>query len=47
MEDAKWEILDRKASFRTIWLCLAMSVVFKTSKETTIEGLMTTLDKLY
>lgn len=31
----------------TIWLCLAVSVVFKISKETKTKGLMMELSKLY
>ena len=46
MTDAKWEILNRKA-LRTVRLCLAASVAFKISKETTTKGLMQTLAKLY
>ena len=39
MTDVEWNILDRKA-LGTIWLCLAASVAFNISKETTTEGLM-------
>ena len=46
MTDAEWEILDRK-SLKTVWLCLATSVAFNISKETTTKGLMNTLAKLY
>ena len=46
MTDAEWNILDRKA-LRTVWLCLVASVAFNISKETTREGLMQTLAKLY
>eukprot|EP00253_Pinus_taeda_P003524 PITA_03524 len=46
MIDTEWNILDRKA-LGTIPLCLAASVAFNISKETTIEGLMSTLAKLY
>ena len=46
MTDTEWNILDRKA-LRTVRLCLAASVAFNISKETTIEGLMQTLVKLY
>ena len=46
MTDAEWNILDKKA-LRTIWLCLAASVAFNISKETTIEGLIQALAKLY
>ena len=42
----KWEILDRKA-LGTIRLCLATSVAFNISKETTTEGLIKVLEKLY
>eukprot|EP00253_Pinus_taeda_P023693 PITA_23693 len=44
--DKEWNILDRKA-LGTIRLCLAASVAFNISKETTTEGLMSTLAKLY
>eukprot|EP00253_Pinus_taeda_P026724 PITA_26724 len=37
MEDEEWNLLDRKA-LGTIRLCLATSVAFNISKETTIEG---------
>ena len=46
MIDAKWEILDRKA-LRIVRLCLAASVAFNISKETTTKGLIKTLAKLY
>eukprot|EP00253_Pinus_taeda_P023450 PITA_23450 len=46
MIDTEWDILDKKA-FGTIRLCLAASVVFKISKETTTKGLMSALAKLY
>jgi len=46
MTDTKWDILDRKA-LGIIRLCLAASVAFNISKDTTIEGLMSTLAKLY
>jgi len=46
MTDTKWDILDRK-SLGTIRLCLTVSVVFNISKETTIEGLMSAMAKLY
>ena len=45
MKDEEWNLLDRKA-LGTIRLCLAASVAFNISKETTIEGLMQTLSKL-
>ena len=37
MKDAEWEILDKKA-FRIVRLCLAASVAFSISKETTTKG---------
>jgi len=46
MIDTEWDILNRKA-LRTIHLCLAALVAFNISKEMTIEGLMSTLAKLY
>ena len=46
MTDAEWNILDRKA-LGTVRLCLAASVAFNISKETTIEGLLKALAKLY
>ena len=46
MTDAEWKILDRKA-LGTVRLCLAASVTFNISKETTTEGLMQKLAKLY
>ena len=46
MIDAEWNILDRKA-LGTVRLCLVASVTFNISKETTTEGLMQTLAKLY
>ena len=46
MTDAEWNILDRKA-LGTVRLCLAASVAFNISKETTTEGLMQTLAKMY
>lgn len=45
MLDLEWQILDMKA-LGSIHLCLAMSVEFNISKETTTLGLMTTLDKI-
>ena len=42
MIDTKWDILDTKA-LRTIRLCLAASVAFNITKETTTEGLMSEL----
>ena len=46
MTDAEWEILNIKA-LRTVRLCLAASVAFNISKETTIEGFIKALAKLY
>ena len=46
MKNAEWEILDRKA-LGTIRLCLATSVAFNISNETTTEGLIEALVKLY
>eukprot|EP00253_Pinus_taeda_P024818 PITA_24818 len=46
MTDTEWDILDRKA-LGTIWLCLGVSVAFNISKETTTQGLMSALAKLY
>ena len=46
MTDAEWNILDRKA-LEIVQLCLAALVAFNISKETTIEGLMQMLEKLY
>ena len=46
MTDTEWEILNRKA-FRTVRLCLAVSISFNTSKETTTKGLIKALEKLY
>ena len=46
MTDKEWNLLDRKA-LGTIRLCLAASVTFNTSKETTTEGLIKVLEKLY
>ena len=46
MTDAEWEILDRKA-LGIVRLCLAASVAFNISKETTTEGLIKALAKLY
>ena len=43
MTDTEWDILDKKA-LRTIRLCL---VAFNISNETTTEGLMSALAKLY
>ncbi|MCY6488028.1 hypothetical protein, partial [Actinobacillus pleuropneumoniae] len=46
MTDEEWNLLDRKA-LGTIRLCLAASVAFNISKETTTEGLMQTLSKFF
>ena len=46
MKDEEWEVLDRKA-LGTIRLSLASSVAFNISKETTTEGLMSALGKMY
>ena len=46
MTDVEWDILDRKA-LRIVRLCLAVSVAFNISKETTTEGLIKALAKLY
>ena len=45
MTDTEWDILNRK-ELGTIRLCLAVSVAFNISKETTTEGLMLALAKL-
>ena len=46
MTNIEWDIIDRKA-LGTIRLCLVASVAFNISKETTTEGLMSVLAKLY
>ena len=46
MIDEEWNLLNRK-ELGTVQLCLAVSVVFKISKETTTEGLIKALEKLY
>ena len=46
MTDTEWDIIDRKA-LGTVRLCLVASVAFNISKETTIEGLIKALSKLY
>ena len=46
MNDTERDIIDKKA-LGTIRLCLAASVAFNISKETTTEGLMSTFAKLY
>ena len=46
MKDEEWEVLDRNA-LETIRLCLDSLVDFNISKEKTIEGMMSSLGKLY
>ena len=46
MKDEEWEVLDRKA-MGTIRLFLTSSADFNILKEKTMEGVMSTLDKLY
>ena len=46
MKDEEWEVVDRKA-LGTIRLCLDSSMSFNISKENTMEGVMSALDKLY
>jgi len=46
MTGTEWDIFDRKA-LGTIQMCLVASVAFNISKETTTEGSMSTLAKLY
>jgi acyl-activating enzyme 14 len=46
MTDPEWEILDRKA-LRSIFLCPKTLVAFNISKDKTMIGLMTALNKLY
>ena len=46
MNDKQWDFLDRK-ELGTIRLFLDSSVDFNISKENKIEGLMSTLAKLY
>jgi len=46
MKDEEWEVLDKK-TLGTIQLSLASSVAFNISKETTTEGLMSALGKMY
>jgi len=46
MRDEEWNLLDRKA-LKTVWFCLATSVTFNISKETTTKGLIKALAKLY
>ena len=46
MTNEEWNILDRKA-LGTVRLCLPVSVAFNISKETTTEGFIKALVKLY
>jgi len=46
MTNEEWKLLHRKA-LGTIQLCLTTSVAFNISKETTTEGLIKALEKLY
>ena len=46
MKDEEWEVLDRK-ELGTIRLCLASSVAFNILKEKTIEGVISTLSKVF
>ena len=46
MTDTEWKILDRKA-LGTVWLRLAALVALNILKETTTEGLIKALEKLY
>eukprot|EP00253_Pinus_taeda_P030769 PITA_30769 len=46
MTDEEWNLLNRKA-LGIVRLCLAASVAFNISKETTTEGLIKALEKLY
>ena len=46
MKDEEWEVLENKSLGR-IWLCLYFSVAFNISKEKKMEGMMSTLYKLY
>ena len=46
MTDEEWNLLDRKA-LGTVRLCLAASVAFNILEETTTEGLIKALLKLY
>jgi len=46
MIDEERNLLDRKA-LGTVWLCFATSIAFNISKETTTEGLIKVLEKLY
>jgi len=46
MIDTEWDIIERKV-LGTIRLCLAASTAFNISKETTTQGLMSALAKLY
>ena len=46
MTDIEWEIIDIKA-LGIVWLCIEALVAFNISKETTTEGLIKALAKLY
>ena len=46
MIDVEWNIIDRKA-LETVRLCLVALVAFNISNETTTEGLIKALEKLY
>jgi len=46
MTDEEWNLLDKNA-LRIIRLCLVASVTFNILKETTTEGLIKVLSKLY
>ena len=46
MKDEEWQVLYRKA-LGTIRMCLDSSVSFSISKEKKIDGVMSTLGKLY
>ena len=46
MKDEEWEVLYRNA-LGTIWLRMSSSVAFNISKENTMEGAMSALDKIY
>eukprot|EP00253_Pinus_taeda_P002281 PITA_02281 len=46
MTDEEWNLLNRKA-LGTVRMCLAALVTFNISKETTTEGLIKALEKLY
>ena len=46
MTDAEWDILEIKA-LGIVQLCLAASIAFNILKETTTEGLIKALEKIY